>query len=282
MMMIVCITVLLVLIGIRFYLSYQDISKKDKPNEGTMDNVGICQATGDMEVQSDHIEVITNEAGRLAILCDGVGKENTGAVSAKIAADAFKQLFSQYKSLHNPTYFLKRGFYLANQNIQKAIGDRRGGASVAVVYMNRKMMCYALAGDIKAAILRNDELIPLSEGHTIDVLAKQAYQKGKLTKQETLWALKEERIWNYVGMEGFREIEIFDTPIALKPGDVIVLLSKGIYKVLPWVELEDILRDNSSSAKEKADQIVIKTEQITTSEKDNASVIVVETSGWVQ
>ena len=124
-------------------------------------------------------------------------------------------------------------------------------------------------------MFRNQELIPISKGQTLNVLALNAYEDGALSRQETIWTMEEDRIWNYLGMDGFRDIEVCDKPIRLKHGDIIMMMTKGIFDVLSWAELEDILlRDYT--LKEKADSLIMEAERKKGVDKENGSVVLIK------
>lgn len=237
--------------------------------------IGIAQTTGKRQVQADVAQAWSNSAGTMAIIADGIGSANTGEVCAQVAADTILDRFEPYHELNDPDYFFKTAFFEANRRIQRTIGERRGGASVGAVFLDRSHLHYAVAGDIKIAILRGEEIIPLSKGQTIDVLAAEAYEDGKLSRQDAVWSMEEKRIWNYLGQDGFHEIEICEQPVLLKPGDKVLLASKGIFEVLSWREMEDILID-TSSPQELADRVVMAAEQKDNSQKDNGSVILIQ------
>lgn len=202
---------------------------------------GSAQTTGNQVIQADCVQVSTNHAGMMAVMADGIGKENTGKLCAQIAVDTLLDWYEPYHMLKNPECFFRTSFYEANLRIQKTIGERRGGACLAAVFLNENTLYYALAGDIRIALLRGEELIPISKGHTMDVLALHAYEKGRISKKETVWSMEEKRTWNYLGMDGFHDIEIAERPIRLKVGDQIFVITKGIWQELSWAEMEDIL-----------------------------------------
>ncbi len=237
--------------------------------------VGISQTTGTCELQSDCAQVNVNRAGVLAVLADGIGKANTGKLSAQIALDTVLDRYEPYHVLNNPEYFFRTAFYEANIRIQKTIGERRGGACLAAVFLNGKTASYALAGDVRIALLRGRELIPISQGHTIDVLAAASYREGKISRKEALWSQEEKQVFNYLGMDGFREIETGELPILLKAGDVVLMASRGIWQELSWGDLEDILL-GSGSLQERAERIVRAAEYKEGKEKENGSILLVE------
>lgn len=76
------------------------------------------------------------------------------------------------------------------------------------MFINRSHLYYAVAGDIRVAVMRGGEMIPLSKGQTLDVLAAQAYEDGKISRQDTLWSMEEKKVWSYLGQDGFHEIEV--------------------------------------------------------------------------
>lgn len=230
------------------------------------------QTTGNRELQSDCLQVFRNQAGFMAVLADGIGKENTGRIAAQVAADAILDLFEPYHVLHSPDYFFRTAFLEAHSRVQQTIGERRGGASVGVIFTDGSHLYYGLAGNIRVALLRNGELIPISKGQTVGILAEQAYQKGRLSREETIWSREETRVWNYVGKDGFCEIEVGTPPIVLKPGDVIWMASQGIYEALSWVEMEEILLTDRT-IREKADRLTIEADKKSNQEKENGSVL---------
>lgn len=237
--------------------------------------IGIAQTTGSRQVQADIAQAWESRAGIMAVLADGIGSANTGTVCAQVAADTILDRFEPYHELNDPVYFFKTAFLEASRRIQRTIGERRGGASVGAVFLDHSHLYYAVAGDVRVAVLRGGEIIPLSKGQTIDVLAAQAYEDGKISRQDTLWSLEEKRVWNYLGQDGFHEIEVCEQPVLLKPGDKVLLTSKGIFEELSWREIEDILIDAAAS-QELAERIVDAAEQKDNPQRDNGSVILIQ------
>ncbi len=234
------------------------------------------QTLGNKEIQADYAQVFQNEAGITAVVADGIGKENTGKVAAQVAVDTVLDAFEPYSVLQNPEYLFQTSFMEAHRRIQQTIGERRGGASMGMVFVNRTHLYYALVGNIRIAILRNKELIPISKGQTIDALVRDAFQDGMISKNETIWSQTETQIWNYLGKDGFHEIEISKIPVSLQAGDLVVMLSQGIYEELSWAETEEILL-MELPLKEKVDLIIAETEKKETQDKDNGSVLLLAT-----
>lgn len=244
--------------------------REKRQNE--MSRIGISQTNGRKEIQADIAMTYTNEAGIMAVLADGIGNQNTGRVCAQLAADTILDRYEPYHVLNNPDYFFKSTFAEAHRRIQMTIGERRGGACLAAVFAGQGHLYYAAAGDVRIAIKRRGELIPLNQGQTINVLAAEAYRSGDISRQAAIWSMDEKRVWNYLGMDGFREIELCGLPVRLKQNDTILIASKGIFEELSWGEMEDILL-NGASVQEQAEEMVRKAEAKSNPEMDNGSVL---------
>lgn len=240
---------------------------------------GTGQTTGNREIQADAMDITITSAGKLAVMADGIGKENTGKVCATLAVKEFKEAFSFYKTLQKPEYFFERTMYSLHRNMQKVLEERHGGASVGIVFLTEGRLYYAMAGLIRIALLRNGELIPLSEGQTVGVLAQRAYQNGKISRQKTLWSMEDSELWNYVGKDGFHQMEVCEMPVELKKGDLAVMMTKGIFEEVSYAELEKILINPALTAQEKADRVIRQTELSDTQDKENGSIMVLLTDG---
>ena len=119
--------------------------------------IGIAQTTGSRQVQADVAQIWDSSAGLMAVIADGIGSANTGKVCAQVAADAILDRYEPYCELNDPIYFFRTSFLEASQRIQRTIGERRGGASTGAVFINRSHLYYAVAGDIRVAVMRGRE-----------------------------------------------------------------------------------------------------------------------------
>ncbi len=237
--------------------------------------VGKAMTIGTRQVQEDDYGICQSSEGFLAVLADGMGKNYGGKVSARIAVDTMKEMFADYQAIENPAYFFQKAFRQVNREILNKLDDGRGGASMSAVLMKDNSLYYAVAGNVKIAIYRNENLIPLSTGHTIDMLAEDHFKKGTITREDALALLEDKRLYNYLGQDGFQEIEFFDTPIKLKEKDIVLLMSDGLYEGLEWKTIEGLLAGRKK-CQQKAYDIIEMINAGSQKEKDNASLVLVE------
>lgn len=272
------IFLLLLSIAIILLLVLRFLPKPPSSASSNLD-VGSSMTIGSREIQEDEVGTLATTAGLLAVLADGMGKEFGARIASRTAVGTFLDLFRDYNAFDNPQYYYRKAFNAANRAILKEFGDEGyGAASVGAAMIQQNWLYYAVVGNVKICIYRKGDLVPVSAGHTLDVLAEDHFQTGKLSREDALVMLENHRLYNYLGQDGFKDIELFDRPIALQPGDVVVLMSDGIYDLIPWKDLESILaagQDCQSMAYEIIEQV----NQNKSENKDNASIILIRWTG---
>lgn len=236
---------------------------------------GASKTIGDREIQEDAYGIMEAEGGILAVLADGAGKELGGKIAAGLAVDIFEYVFEGGNAFYNPQYYFRSAFQMANREILDKTINVQGRAAVSAVVVKKKKLYHAVAGNVKVAVYRNGELVPVSAGHTIDILAKQKYMEGKLSKEEAAALLDQHRLYNYVGQDGFKDVEFLDTPITLYGGEYVLLMSDGLYETAGWKEIEDCL-GAKGSCQEKAYRIIDLVNNSKEQDKDNACVVVLK------
>lgn len=248
--------------------------KKKRGNQKGI-HIGCSMTIGGREVQEDNLDTMMTDAGVLAVLSDGMGKAYGGRIASRIAVETFIELFKEYNAFDNPQYYFRKAFHSANKEILKNLeNERRGAASVGCAMIRENYLYYAVVGNVKVCVYREGDLVPVSTGHTIHALAEEYFKEGKISRQDAMTLLDNHRLFNYIGQDGFHDIELFDTPIALKKGDIVVVMSDGLYELLPFQDMEQIL-SNKENCQTKAYQLMDAVNQYKEKEieKDNASVI---------
>lgn len=238
---------------------------------------GKAMTIGTRQVQEDNYGMCQTQDGFMAVLADGMGKNYGGKISSQQVVDTMKEMFANYRSVENPAYFFRNAFHKANAGILEKLDDGRGGASAGVVIIKDNYLHYAVVGNVKIAVFRKGDLVPVSSGHTIDMLVENKFVEGTITKEEALKRLEDKRVYNYLGQDQFEEVELFDAPIFLKEKDIIVLMSDGLYGGIEWKAIEEILAEKKK-CQQKAYEIIEAVNAGKQKEKDNACVVLVEVS----
>ena len=234
--------------------------------------IGSSMTIGERVVQQDHLGSALGDKGAVMILADGMGSGQGGKIAAKLAVDVFLDLYNEYQAFDKPQYYFRKAFQMANHKILSALDERQGSASAAVALIRDNTLYYALVGSVKIAVLRGGDLIPVSEGQTVGMLARHRYQEGRISKQTAIALLNEQRLYNVLGQDDFHDIEFFSQPLTLSPGDTVVMMTDGVTYALKWVDIESILKE-ATSPQDKAFRLTEAVNQSPATDKDNASVL---------
>ncbi|RFZ79596.1 hypothetical protein DS742_07425 [Lacrimispora amygdalina] len=236
-------------------------------------DAGYAGTVGNQQVNADAYDWANYENQTLYVIAGGIGRSGKGKIAAQEAINTIVRMFEITGATKNPAFFFRQALHSANQAILKRITDSTAGASVLCAVVKEGFLYYASVGNCRISVYRHGELIPLSEGHTIDVLAKNAFRKGQISRMEALAALKEKRLYSFVGHDGFQDVEIYDVPVSLKRGDSIVMMTDGVYEFFSAGQMEKILQTRKNSA-QKACQVMEELENNNHPEQGNASLII--------
>ena len=233
--------------------------------------LGAASTLGTRTVQQDYFGVKNNNGVLLMLLADGI--RDKGEIAAKLAVDTFRDLFDDSNAIYKPQYFFKRAANATQKKITNTLEERQGETSIVSVILKGDQLFYSLIGNCRVTVFRGGDLIPVSEGQTLDVLAKHRYEEGRISKQETLALLNRHRRYNVLGQDSFEEVEIFNKPLTLKDNDMIILMSEGVFNTLRWVEIEEVL-SKKNPVQTLADEIIRLVNNSPMVDKDNASVLI--------
>jgi len=236
--------------------------------------VSHAQIIGKCEINADVFEWSVKQNSTLLIVADGIGTRSRGRTAALAATDSIARTFElQEGLLSNPAYFFKQAYHNANGAVLHYVPDGTAGANVLTALVADGMLYYALAGNCRAAVFRNKSLIALSDGQTLNVLARNAFKRHEIKREEARMVYRERQVYNYVGKDDFKELEMFDIPVALKTGDILVLMTDGVYDFCPHLELEEIL-STRMTCQQKANEVMRKITQKNNLNQDNATIVV--------
>ena len=233
--------------------------------------IGAATTLGTRTIQQDYFGVKSNNGVLLMLLADGISAN--GEFAAKMAVDTFRDLFNDPNAIIKPQYFFRRAANAAHRKITNTLEERQGETSITAVMVKGYKLFYTLIGNCRVTVFRNGNLIPVSEGQTIDVLAKHRYEEGRISKQETLALLDRHRRYNVLGQDSFQDIELLSKPITLKKNDLIILMSEGVFNTLRWVEIEEALSRNNS-VQALANEVINLVNKSPMVDKDNASILI--------
>ncbi len=184
-------------------------------------------------------KAIAESRGSLALVADGMGGHAAGEVASALAADVIRRL---YYDLDGPVpKVLAAAFTAANRAILDYAAEHpqcRGmGTTCTVLAFRDRKVWIAHIGDSRAYLLRDGELIQLSEDQT---LVAKLVSAGTLTQDEADHSPMHNVILQALGTSQQMRPIIGAKGLPLEFGDVLLLCSDGVSNLVPAAKIAEI------------------------------------------
>lgn len=174
----------------------------------------------------------------LLTVADGLGGHRGGEVASRMAIDLVGPLVA---SGAEPAHLrLVRAIEEANRQIhEEARVDytlEGMGTTLVCLLLARSGECHvAHVGDSRLYRLRDDQLEPLTEDHS---LVATLVREGVLRPEEARTDPRRNQILRALGVR--KEVEIDVAPVETRPGDVLLLCSDGLHGLIEDFEIRDL------------------------------------------
>lgn len=174
--------------------------------------------------------------GILAVVADGMGGHEGGEVASAIAAQRVPEIY--YSEKAGPQESLLAAFEAANGDIFQVArknGKLTGmGTTCTAVAIVNGMAYLAHAGDSRAYLLRGGQIYCMTEDHSATMAM---VKQGLLTMQQARHHEDRNVILRAMGTHPKLEVDSWNTPFPLRPGDRFLLCSDGLYETIEDDEL---------------------------------------------
>jgi len=196
--------------------------------------------------------VAVDEAGRIAVLADGMGGYNAGEVASGMASERVKdELGLRLKAL-GPTPSeseMKSALLDAVDSANREVYDAAmshpeyagmGTTLVVAVYRGERLWLGHI-GDSRGYRFRNGDLEQLTRDHS---LLQEQIDAGLITAEQAAYSMHKNLVTRAVGVDELVDLEIHDYPV--EPGDLLLMCSDGLSDMLSDEQIEQLLRTNDS------------------------------------
>lgn len=238
--------------------------------------VGNAQTIGRRQTQEDAFATVVQDDRILAVLADGMGGYSYGRMASNLVVDTFKREFIRAgDNPPPPAVFFRNTAFLSNRLLLEENKGTKSGTTLVAALIVRNYLYWASIGDSAIVLFREGEFIHLNEKQTFQALLEKRYLAGEISREELVNHPKKKRLSNYIGFEGFRDIEINRQSLKLRRGDKVILCCDGVYNSLTELEMEKILSSNLGPH-QAAEAVISLVEQKNIAQQDNATIIILE------
>jgi len=221
----------------------------------------------------------------LVILADGMGGYNAGEIASNMATKllsarlvaAFKAtaahrtdsgsgLLFAHRCLKEQIAAVNLAIYQASERQSKFGG--MGTTLVAAVFCDDQVVV-AHIGDSRLYRLRGDEFMAMTHDHSV---LQEQIDSGLISAAEARYSLQRNLVTRAVGIEAEVEAEIHVHPV--RPGDVYLLCSDGLYDLVEEVEIHYALEMHTVNLERSAAKLIQMAND--NGGNDNISVVVIK------
>lgn len=233
---------------------------------------------GDRPYQQDCVATdISDDSGAaFAVICDGMGGLAGGELSSKVAAWNLRKAFCEAEITDIREFFKSQVKRLDRLVIsfarEKGVGNT--GTTLVAAVIEKGELYWVSVGDSSLYLIQRGKAIRQTRAHNYELFLKMKLDRGEVS-QEELKRDKQKRdaLISYIGKGNVDLVDVNTSPIQLQNGDLVLLCSDGLTKILSDDEIEaitDRFSDDLSSAvwilmrevKRKADEKKRKTDNI--------------------
>jgi PPM family protein phosphatase len=206
----------------------------------------------------------------LFVVADGMGGAQAGEVASKIAVESFQAGLAHDAS---PEEGLVAHALAANARIHELSrrhAEQAGmGTTLTAVYVGEDEVAIAHVGDSRAYCLRDEELLRLTDDHS---LVDELIREGRLTPEEAEEHPQRSIITRALGPE--ETVEVDTRSFRARPGDLYLLCSDGLTSMVGEARLAELLRGNAHTRLRDVGEALI-AEANRAGGRDNITVILV-------
>ena len=171
------------------------------------------------------------------VVADGMGGAQAGEVASHIAVSKFQKGLPDDGT---PEQRLAEVVQEANREIYErshSEDERAGmGTTVTAAYLDDAHVAIAHVGDSRAYMFRGDELVRLTQDHS---LVDELVRRGKLTEEQAAEHPQRSIITRALGPEPVVEVDTWSYQV--RAGDVLLLCSDGLTSMLSETRIAEIL-----------------------------------------
>ncbi len=205
---------------------------------GNAQHLGARQQQQDAFGFSDPAdESFAAHGGFLAVVADGMGGLAHGDAASRAAVRGFLQCYRSKPEAEPVPQALDRAIRAANLDVT-ALAASLGqsgemGTTLIAAVLRGNELYWTSSGDSAIFLLRDGEITLLNAQHVYARILDERAARGEISTEQALGDPQRDALTSHLGQQELAEIDLSLHPFFLKPGDMLLLASDGLYKTLP-------------------------------------------------
>ena len=220
---------------------------------------------------------IVSNKGVFAILSDGMGGLSNGKSVADYVVQASIAMFESINPKINISSQLENIVRYINDNVCEqyvADGSSKAGATMVLAYIFKNRIYWITVGDSRLYCYRNGHLLQMNEDHDYKNQLYREYINDGGSIQEVEENVQKDSLVCFIGKKDIPYTDVSLTGYRIKPGDIFVLCSDGIYNGISQDTMKELLTKGDAQA--ASDSIVENVVNSRLPGQDNMTVMIIK------
>lgn len=232
---------------------------------------------GNREEQQDFFAVEETDGAVLAVVCDGMGGLENGALASQTAVKTLTDFYHEddktdiYNMLLDAVDILDESVYRISQAAQD---NSMTGTTLVSAHIRDGNLHWLSVGDSRLYIVRGDAMLAATRDHNYNMVLDEKRRNGTFTEEDKADEAKGEALLSFIGMGGIELMDISREPFQLQSGDKILLTSDGLYRLLSDERIKEIITRNKQ-ASFAAEELLAEALNQPVENKDNITFILI-------
>lgn len=206
----------------------------------------------------DRVDVFKNQDRTLVIIADGVGGNQSGDIAAQATVDFLGRHFKESapKNVKHAKSWLVDQVQLANNLLLKKSAEKHiyrgmGTTMVAAIIFNNSSFVIANIGDSRGYIYHQGLFTQITNDHS---LVNELVKNGDMSEQAARVSPQNNIITRAIGVSKEAKADVNAFPF--HHGDLLLLCTDGLSKMVDNQELKAILADDSLTLDDKCRTLI--------------------------
>ena len=208
------------------------------------------QYIGTRENQEDTIVTFTQKEQIMICLADGIGGLEYGEIASSLACKTILQNYITAEKIDSS--FLLNAYNQADRNVLDFVKQyqlKGSGCTLITVCINKNEMYYCSIGDSSLFMYRDHKIKRINRQHNYKLYLDDLLEHQKISNFDYQNNLnKKDVVISYIGKGDISLIDYNRDAFKLKPGDVIIACSDGVFNAIDENMLLAVVNKNQNPA----------------------------------
>lgn len=201
--------------------------------------VGRVHHIGSRRSQQDSLGMTETDGGYFAVVADGMGGLSDGdKVSQKIVMTMLKD--AVLPKLQSKPYILYEMTAHASRVVNQMLGPKqqyRSGSTMIAALVEKNCFRWVSVGDSRIYLFRGQQLLKLNREHNYEAELLQDAVNGACSFRDVQTHPKRQGLTSFIGMGELKYVDGSPEKIISQKGDILLLMSDGVYNTLSEEEM---------------------------------------------